>query len=165
MNSVISESDILRVVEQAVDEHGSTREALVPILSDVNRVFGFIPVEAIPEIRRKIHNPGEGLFLGDSHLYSVASFYQMFSLKELGRHVIRFCVNAPCHVMNGQPVLNMIKDILGIDIGETTADKKWSLLQTSCLGICAVGPVCIIDGTVYGNLTPQKMRDILEKYD
>jgi NADH-quinone oxidoreductase subunit E len=164
MNSEFSESDIVRVVAEAVEEHGKSREALVPILSEVNREFGFIPNEAIPEIRRQIHNLEEGVFLGDSHLFSVASFYQMFSLRQLGEHVIRFCVSAPCHVMGGQPVLDVIKEELGIDFGETTADKKWSLLQTSCLGICAVGPVCAIDGTVYGNLTPEKMRELLEQY-
>jgi NADH-quinone oxidoreductase subunit E len=165
MNSAVNESDIVRVVNEAVEEHGASCEALVPILSEINRVFGFIPTEAIPEVRRRINNPDEGVFLADSHLFSLASFYQMFSLKQLGRHVIRFCVSAPCHVMGGHPVFKLIQDELGIDIGETTADKKWSLLETSCLGICAVGPVCIIDGVVYGNLTPEKMREILGRYE
>jgi NADH:ubiquinone oxidoreductase subunit E len=105
------------------------------------------------------------MFLADSHLFSVASFYQMFSLKKLGRHVIRFCVSAPCHVMGGRPALNVIRDELGIGFGETTADKKWSLIETSCLGICGVGPVCIVDGDVYGNLTPERMHEILMRYE
>ncbi len=81
MNSAFSESNIVRVVQKAAEEHGRSREALVPILSEVNRVFGFIPTEAIPEIRRQINNPDKGVFLADSHLFSVASFYQMLSLR------------------------------------------------------------------------------------
>ena len=165
MNSQTTELDIVRVVENAVQKYGASCEALVPILSEVNQAFGYIPTEAIPEIRRQINQPGEGSFLGDSHIFSVASFYQMFSLKKLGRHVIRFCVSAPCHVMGGHPALNAIQDELGIKIGETTSDKKWSLIETSCLGICAVGPVCIVDGDVYGNITPEKIHEILAHYE
>lgn len=165
MNSQVGELDIARVVEEAIKEHGDTKEAIVPILSEVNKVFGFIPVEVIPEIRRRVNRPGDGVFLADSHLFSVASFYQMFSLKKLGRHVIRFCVSAPCHVMGGRSVLQVIKDELGIDFGETTPDKKWSLLETSCLGICSVGPVCVIDGDVYGNISPEKIHEILARYE
>lgn len=164
MNSDVSEADIIRVIESGIKEHGDSREALVPILSQVNQFFGYIPAEAIPEIRRRIIRPGEGVFLADSHLFSVASFYRMFSLKKLGKHVIRFCVSAPCHVMGGRPALKVIQDKLGINFGETTPDKKWSLIETSCLGICAVGPVCVIDGDVYGNITPEKMREVLARY-
>ena len=165
MNSQVSELDIVRVVEDAIEEHGASCDALVPILSEVNRVFGYVPTEAIPEIRRRIHKPDEGIFLADSHLFSVASFYQMFSLKKLGRHVIRFCVSAPCHVMGGRAALKVVQDELGISFGETTSDKKWSLIETSCLGICGVGPVCIVDGDVFGNLTHEKMHEILSRYE
>jgi NADH-quinone oxidoreductase subunit E len=164
MNSQISEAEIVRVVEQAIINHGASCEALVPILSEINRVFGFVPTEAIPEIRRRLQNPGDGMFLADSHLFSIASFYQMLSLRQLGTHDIRFCVSAPCHVMGGRLVLKAIQDELGIKLGETTADKKWSLLETSCLGLCGVGPVCIIDGNLHGNLTPEKVPEILARY-
>ncbi len=95
MNQEVKEADIVSVVEKAIAEHGTRRDAVIPVLSEVNRAFGYIPAEALPEIRRRIHEPDEGVFLADSHLYSVASFYQMFSLQPLGRHVVRFCESAP----------------------------------------------------------------------
>jgi NADH-quinone oxidoreductase subunit E len=164
MNSRVNEAEIVRVVELAIKENGASCEALVPILSQINRTFGFVPAESIPEIRRRLQKPDDGMFLADSHLFSIASFYQMLSLHQLGTHVVRFCVSPPCHVMGGRLVLKAIEDELGIKLGETTADKKWSLLETSCLGLCGVGPVCIIDGDLHGNVTPENVPEILALY-
>jgi NADH:ubiquinone oxidoreductase subunit E len=157
-------NELIRVIEQAIEEHGAMRDAVIPILSEVNRAFGYIPAEAFPEIRRRVHSPENGLFLGDSHLYSVASFYQMFSLHPLGRHVVRFCESAPCHVEGGREVIQALQQELGIKPGETSADKKWSLIMTSCLGICSVGPVFIVDEDVHGNVTPEQVHAILGRY-
>jgi NADH-quinone oxidoreductase subunit E len=165
MTQALTENAIASVVEKAVQEHGATREAVIPILSDVNRAFGFIPREAFPEIRRRVHDPENGLFLADSHLYSVASFYQLLSLSKLGRHVVRFCESAPCHVMGGRQVIQTLEEELGILPGETSDDNKWSLVMTSCLGICGVGPVFIVDEDVYGNISSEHVHGILELYD
>jgi NADH-quinone oxidoreductase subunit E len=165
MAQVVTENAIASIVKKAVQEHGATREAVIPILSEVNRAFGFIPREAFPEIRRLIHDPENGLFLADSHLYSVSSFYQLLSLTKLGRHVVRFCESAPCHVMGGRKVFQTLEEELGISPGETSGDDKWSLVMTSCLGICGVGPVFIVDEDVYGNVTPEQVHGILEHYD
>jgi NADH-quinone oxidoreductase subunit E len=164
MNPEIKESELIEVVEKAIAKHGDTREAVIPVLGEVNRAYGYIPTQALPEIRRRIHIPDEGLFMGDSTLFSVASFYKMFSLHPLGRHIVRFCESAPCHVQGGRQVFKVLQDELGIKPGETSADKKWSLLMTSCLGICAVGPVIIVDEDVHGNVTPEKVPEILAQY-
>ena len=164
MNQEVTELDLANVIDKAVEEHGAMRDAVIPILAEVNRAFGYIPKEALPEIRRRVHAPEEGLFLGDSSLFSVASFYQMFSLQPLGEHVVRFCESAPCHVMGGRLVIKALQDELGIKPGETTADKKWSLIMTSCLGICGVGPVFLVGDDVYGNVTPEQVPAILGRY-
>src|SRR5512138_1777390 len=101
MNRDIQEAEMAGLVEEAVKRHGARPDAVIPILSEINRRLGYIPTAALPEIRRHIHVPQEGVFLADSHLYSAASFYQLFSLQPLGRHIIRFCESAPCHVMGG----------------------------------------------------------------
>jgi NADH:ubiquinone oxidoreductase subunit E len=88
----------------------------------------------------------------------------MFSLQQLGKHVIRYCESAPCHVVGGRQVIQALKDQLGIEPGETSADRHWTLLQTSCLGVCAVGPVLLVDGDIYGNVTPERIPTILAKY-
>ena len=158
------ELDIVDLVNKAIEKHGATRDAVVPILSEINRALGYIPASALPEIRRHIHIPQEGVFLADSHLYSAASFYTLFSLKPIGRHVIRFCESAPCHVMGGREVIQALQDALGLKPGETSGDKKWSLLMTSCIGICGVGPVFVVDDDVYGNVTPERVPEILALY-
>jgi NADH-quinone oxidoreductase subunit E len=158
------EMDLDEVVELAVQRHGANREAVISILGEVNQAFGYIPTDALGKIRRLINSPEEGLFLADSHLYAIASFYQMFSLQPKGKHVIRFCESAPCHVVGARQVLEAIQKHLGIQIGETTEDGQWSLLPTSCLGVCAVGPVFLIDEDLCGNLSAENVPEILAKY-
>jgi NADH-quinone oxidoreductase subunit E len=160
----ITEAELKNVVEKAVKRHGTNREAVISILSEVNQAFGYIPTEALGIIRRLINTPEEGLFLADSHLYAIASFYQMFSLKPTGKHVIRFCKSAPCHVVGAREVIEAVEKHLGIQIGETTEDGQWSLLATSCLGVCSVGPVFLVDDEIYGNVTAENTPDILDKY-
>lgn len=160
----VTEENLDAVIQAAVEHHGDQREALIPILQEVNQAFGYIPAEALGKIRRRINAPEEGLFLADSHLFAIASFYQMFSLKPTGKHIIRFCESAPCHVVGGRQVIQALKDWLKIEPGETTPDKRWTLLQTSCLGLCAVGPVFMVDDDIYGNVRPEQVPAILFRY-
>ena len=165
MEQEVSELGLVDLVEKVVEEHGATRDAIIPILSEINRVLGYIPAAALPEIRRRIQIPQEGVFLADSHIYSATSFYQMFSLQPIGRHVIRFCESAPCHVTGGRQVIQSLQDELGLQPGETSKDMKWSLLMTSCVGVCSVGPVFLVDEDVYGNVTPDQVPEILARYE
>ncbi len=150
-------TDVLEVVRAAVERHGATREELIPILTDVNRKVGYLPSEALEEISRLMRVP-------KSQLFSVATFYRMFSTKKLGRHVIQFCESAPCHVVGGREVWQALQDTLDLEPGETTPDGKWSLVTVSCLGVCAVGPVIVVDDDIYGNVTPDQITDILAGY-
>jgi NADH:ubiquinone oxidoreductase subunit E len=152
------------LVSQAVARHGATRDAVIPILADINRALGYVPAAALPEIRWRIDAPEAGVFLADSHLYSAASFYRLFSLRPMGRHVVRFCESAPCHVAGGRGVIGAIRAALGLEPGETSADGVWSLEMTSCLGICGVGPVFMVDDDVYGHVTAEQVPAILGRY-
>jgi NADH-quinone oxidoreductase subunit E len=163
--SFFKENEITRIVEKAVEKHGKTREALLPILTEVNNELGYIPQEALAEIRRQVHEPDQGLFLSDSQLFSISSFYHMLSLRPLGKHVVRFCESAPCHVMGGRQVIKAIEEALNLRPGETSPDGEWSLITTSCLGLCSVGPVFYVDDDLYGNISPDLVREILGRYD
>lgn len=164
MEQIAQELELTELVDKAVKECGARRDAIIPILSEINRALGYIPMAALPEIRRRIQAPDEGAFVADSHVYSAASFYQMFSLRPTGMHVIRFCESAPCHVEGGRQVLRALEDELGLRPGETSQDKKWSLFLTSCIGVCSVGPVFLVDDDVYGNVTPERVPEIVAKY-
>lgn len=153
-----NKSDIPSIVQAAIAQHGTTPEALVPLLSDVNEKLGYLPTAALTEISRALRLPG-------SQLMAVASFYRMLSTKPRGRHVIQFCESAPCHVMGGRLVRRVLQEELGLEPGETSADGQWTLLAVSCPGICGVGPVLMVDENIYGNITPERIREILAQYE
>lgn len=148
---------VLEAVQNAIIAHGAAKEELIPILSDVNRSLGYIPREAMDEISRQLRVP-------KSQLFSVASFYQMLSTRPLGKHVIHFCESAPCHVAGGRQVLQALQQAVNLKPGETSQDGQWSLLTTSCLGVCGVGPVMTVDEDIYGNVTPGQIKEILARY-
>lgn len=153
----MSDTNVQIVVRKAIASHGSNSDALIPILSDVNRELGYLPSDAMTEISRLLHLP-------DSKAHSVATFYSMLATKQRGKHVIQFCENAPCHVVGGREVWNALRDELKLAEGETTTDGKWTLITTSCIGICAVGPVLVVDDDVYGNVDAKQVKEILAKY-
>jgi NADH-quinone oxidoreductase subunit E len=147
-----------QIVRDTVTHHGASRDELIPILNDLNRQLGYLSGETLNEVSRLIG-------LSRSQLFGVASFYQMLSTNPLGRHVIQFCESAPCHVVGARQVWNALREELNLNAGETSADGKWSLVPVSCLGVCAVGPVIIIDDDMYGNVEPEQLPEILGRYE
>lgn len=155
--SKIDSNAVLDVVRLAVERYGKKREELIPIMNDVNRELGYLPPEALSEISKLLETP-------TSKLFTVATFYHMLSTKPRGRHVIQFCESAPCHVVGGREVWEALKQSLGLEPDETSEDGKWSLITTSCLGVCGIGPVIMIDDDIYGNVKPADVPDILSRY-
>lgn len=154
----INGTQIAESVQTVVQKHGAVSEELIPILNDVNRQLGYLPSQAIEEVARLLHVP-------KSQVFSVATFYQMLSTTETGRHIILFCESAPCHVVGGREVWRRLREELALEPGQTSADKRWTLATVSCLGVCGVGPVIVIDEDIYGNVTPDMVPDILSRYN
>ena len=148
---------VLSAVRAALAHHGAHRDALIPILSDVNRALGYLPKDALDAVSKELH-------VAASQVDSVASFYSMLRMTPPGRHVVQFCESAPCHVVGGRETWQALQEALNLQPGETSADGKWTLVTTSCLGICSVGPVIVIDDDVHGNVEPKRVRDILAQY-
>jgi NADH-quinone oxidoreductase subunit E len=158
MTAAMTESQTVHeAVQKAVAHHGAMREALIPILSDVNRALGYLPKEALEAVGQALHAP-------PSQVASAATFYSMLNTEVRGRHVVKFCESAPCHVVGGREVWKALLEELQLQPGETSADGKWTLAVTSCLGLCSVGPVVMIDDDVHGNVEPKQVRDILARY-
>jgi len=151
------EQDIVPYIQTLVNEKGHEKAELIPILHEINAEFGYISDEAIKTLSEQMKIP-------TSHIYSVVTFYRMLSHEPRGRHVVQFCESAPCHVAGGRLVLQKLQEELGLTSGETSEDEKWTLILTSCLGICGVGPVMIIDNDIYGNVTPDQVPEILNHY-
>ena len=150
--------DVLEAVQDAVKRHGTTRDELIPILNDLNKTLGYLPKEALEEVSRLLQAP-------KSQLFSAATFYHMLSTEKRGKHVIQFCESAPCHVSGGREVWEALQDELELEPGQTSEDGKWTLITTSCLGVCGVGPVMIVDEDLYGNVTADQVPEILARYE
>lgn len=159
------ERDVSAIVNEAIKKHGAKKDALIPILSEINHTLGYIPAEAFQEVRKQLQGHEEQVYVSKGQLYSLASFYDMLSTRPRGRHVIKFCENAPCHVVGGKAVWDSLCETLHLKNGETTSDKKWTLLTTSCLGLCSVGPVVLIDDDLYGNVAADQIDEILARYE
>lgn len=155
--AVKEEQDARQLVLDLVEKQGDEKAKLIPILHEINGALGYISDEAIKELSEQMKIP-------TSKIYSVATFYRMLSTEPRGRHVIQFCESAPCHVAGGRLVWQKLQGELGLSKGETSEDDKWTLLTVSCLGVCGVGPVMIIDNDLYGNVTPEQVPNILSNY-
>ena len=144
-------------IKEVIVRHGESEHELVAILHDVQRVFGYLPENALIQVAR-------GLDVPLSKVYGVATFYTLLSVEPMGEHVIRVCENAPCHLLGAESLIDVLQRELGIPMGGTTSCGKFTLKHTSCLGVCGVAPAIMIDDEVYGNLTPDDIPVILDKY-
>lgn len=142
-------------IKDVLHQYHHSREELIPILRTLNDAIGYLPKDVIKDVAQELR-------ISESHVYGVATFYSMLSVKERGKNVVKVCESAPCHVVGGRDVIKAIRSELGIEAGETTKDGKFSLEFVSCLGVCAVGPVMMVNSDIYGNLTPDKAVEILK---
>ncbi len=158
MDAVSDPQRITRTVHEALEEHGYGRGELIPVLKSVSETLGYLPTLAMVEVARAMR-------IAPSRVFSVATFYTLIPTEPRGRHVIQFCESAPCHVQGGRLVWEDLRAKLGIGPGETTPDGRWTLLTTSCIGQCDRGPVMMVDDDLHGNLTPDRLPDILSSYE
>jgi NADH-quinone oxidoreductase subunit E len=146
-------------VAEIVEKRGTGRENLLEILHDIQESTEghYLPEDKLKELSKAME-----LSVGD--IVSTATFYSLFSLTPRGKHIIRVCESPPCYVMGESNVLDAVETMLGIKVGETTKDGNFTLETTSCLGTCGVAPVMMIDDEVYGNLTYDRVMDIIDEY-
>jgi NADH:ubiquinone oxidoreductase subunit E len=155
--SKADESAVSHVVDEALDIYGEKVEELVPILTRVNREYGYLAPEALAQISKRLRIP-------QARVHAVASFYHMLFTQPVGQHVVKFCESAPCHVIGGREVWAVLQDELKLSAGETSQDGKWTLLTTSCLGLCDEGPVIMVDEDIHLHVSPEQIPQILAKY-
>jgi NADH:ubiquinone oxidoreductase subunit E len=127
---------------------------IVSRLTDINNRIGYIPRTEVEKLANELKIP-------PAKVFGAATFYSMFNTQPHGEHIVRFCEDAPCHVAGGRAVFDAIRTVLNLEPGQTSADGKWSFEMTSCIGVCGVGPVMMVDDAVYGNLTPERVAEIL----
>lgn len=155
--TIPTNEDLKREISLILQENKKDRENLIPILHKITQRFGYISSQSLYEVSDQTSIPL-------SEVFSVATFYRMLPTEQRGRHVILFCESLPCHVVGGRELLQALKAELQLEPGQTSQDYKWTLLTTSCLGVCNFGPVISIDGNIHGNLTPESLPEILNSY-
>jgi NADH-quinone oxidoreductase subunit E len=145
-------------IREILEEFEPKRENLISILHHIqdNENYNYIPVEAVKEV-------AEYLGVTPAEVFGVISFYTMFSLTPRGKYIIRVCTSAPCYVMGSTTVVDCLEKILGITVGETTEDNMVTLEMTSCLGVCDRAPALMINDEVFGNLTEEKIKEIIRR--
>ena len=145
-------------VREIVRKYEGKRENLLQILHEIqdDNPQNYISKENIDILSREMRIP-------ISNITGTASFYSMFSFKPRGKYIIRVCASPPCHIMGAETIFEVISQELKIIKGETTVDGLFTLEETSCLGVCAVAPAVMINDTVYGHLTAEKIKDIIEQ--
>ncbi len=129
---------------------------LVEVLQDVQEAEGFISEEAMSAISQRLAVPL-------IEVYRVANFYKAFSLEPRGKHVITVCMGTACHVRGAIRMLDEVAGQLGVEPGETTEDKLFTVESVNCLGACALGPVVVLDGVYHHHMTPGKLRRLVRK--
>ena len=145
------------LVKELVEKNGRCRNSLMPILQGIVQKEHYLSEEAMLSVAKELD-------LSAADVYGTASFYTFLDTVPRGKNVIRVCKTITCHMKGREEIIEAISNHLKIKVGETTHDKKFTLLTANCLGWCHKGPVMLINDEVYPELTPAKTVEILEKY-
>lgn len=148
------EAKLLEIIEK----HKNVPGAVMPVLQQAQDIYGYLPIEVQTII-------ADGLDVSLSEVYGVATFYSQFSLNPKGKHRISVCMGTACYVKGADKLLEALQEQLGIGVGECTPDGLFSVDATRCVGACGLAPVMMVDEDVYGRLTPDQIKGILEKYN
>ncbi len=129
---------------------------LISVLEEIQTIYGYLPADALRAVATKT-----GRSLTD--IYGVATFYRSFDLKPRGKHLISVCLGTACHVRGAPRIIDEFESQLGVKIGETTPDKNFTLRTVNCLGACALGPVVVVDGHYFPNVTISRVKQIIAR--
>ncbi|MCF8296341.1 MAG: NAD(P)H-dependent oxidoreductase subunit E [Saprospiraceae bacterium] len=150
-------SELTTVIREQIEKHGKGRESLMPILQSIVEKNNYLTNENMVEIAKELD-------ISAADVYGTASFYSFLETEERGKYVIRVCKSITCDMKGKGKILSTLEGILKIKLGETTQNKKFSLLETNCIGLCDQGPAMLINDEYYNHLTPEKVRTIIGDY-
>ncbi|PKN61081.1 MAG: NAD(P)H-dependent oxidoreductase subunit E [Deltaproteobacteria bacterium HGW-Deltaproteobacteria-15] len=144
-------------IDEIVNKYEGKPNSVIMVLMDIQHENRWLPREVLEKVSNKL-----GVPLSD--ILHIATFYKTFSLKPQGRHEVHVCAGTSCHQRGSAKILEKVRDLIGINPGETTSDLRFSLENGSCLGCCTLGPEIVVDGVHHNNITPDDVEDILKNY-
>ncbi|MBW1698871.1 MAG: NAD(P)H-dependent oxidoreductase subunit E [Deltaproteobacteria bacterium] len=146
------------LVDAIIARHKSDPGSLIPVLEEIQETIGYLP----KTIQRRV---ALGLNIPFSEVYGVVTFYSFFTMIPRGRHTVRCCLGTACYVRGGKKVLDKLRQILKINPGETTPDRRFSMETVRCLGACGLAPTMVIDEDNFPMVKPSGVEEILESYE
>lgn len=149
--------DSIDKIKVFIKQKQNTKGALMPVLQEAQKEFGYLPLEILQIISRGLNAPM-------SDIYGVATFYSQFSFIPKGQYDVGICLGTACYVRGAQDLLEETEEILNIKAGGTTPDMKFSISATRCIGACALAPVITVNDQTHGRLNKGDMKKILEQY-
>lgn len=150
------ENQIKEDMVQILEKYTTDRDNLIQILNETQEKFGYIPKTSQLEISKYLNIPM-------AEVYGVITFYSRFTLEPKGKYAISVCLGTACFVKGSEQILNRLKDRLKIDVGQTTADGKFSIDATRCVGACGLAPVFTVNNEVHGKATLKKLDEVLDE--
>ena len=152
-----TDSEMLDALEPILQEYKDRPGGLIPALQIAQTMFGYLSEPVLQQIAETFEKPY-------SEVSGVVSFYAFFTTVPRGKHLVRVCLGTACYVRGAQEVLQAMRRKLGIDVGETTPDRQFSLDVGRCFGACGMAPVVMVDDTVHQRVKPARVGEILAQY-
>ena len=144
-------------IDNVIDLYREKEGSLIQVLHLAQEIYGFLPLELQEHIAGKMEIPL-------SEVAGVVTFYSFFSTAPRGEHTIRVCLGTACYVRGGKKIIEHLRDRLGVELGGTTPDGKFTFEIARCIGACGLAPAMMIDDTVYKQVNVNKLEKILSKY-
>lgn len=151
------EKVLLKRLDEVLNDYRGKPGALIPVLQITQNMFGYLPEAALKKISRDLKKPY-------SEVAGVVGFYSFFTTVPRGRNLIRVCLGTACYVRGGKRVLDAVKKELGIDVGQTTPDRAFSLEVARCFGACGLAPVLTVNEDIHQRVKPAKVQALLDAY-
>jgi NADH:ubiquinone oxidoreductase subunit E len=152
-----TEEELLGRLDTVIDDYMEKPGALIPVLQLAQGIFGYLPEVALKRIATRMRTPY-------SEVAGVVGFYSFFTTQPRGEHLIRVCLGTACYVRGGMAVLDALKKHLGVDVGETTDDRLFSLEVARCFGACGLAPVITVDDDVHHRVKAARVGLVLDQY-
>ena len=151
-------AEVMKEVDEIIDRYRNKSGSLIPVLEECQQIVGYLPVELQEYI-------GKGLNVPGSTVYGVVTFYSFFSMVPKGRNIIKVCLGTACYVRGTKDIMKRLTGEFKLEVGQTTEDRRFSLEAVRCLGACGLAPVVVVNEDTYGGVRPDKVPDILNKYE
>lgn len=151
-------TDVIAKIDNVIHQYAGIPGSLIPALTACQGIVGYLPVELQDYLSHELNIPG-------STIYGVVTFYSFFTMVPRGKHTIKVCMGTACYVRGIGEILDRIQAGLNLKVGGTTDDRRYSLEAVRCLGACGLAPVVVVDDETHGGVTPDKILEILERYE